>query len=377
VTRPIRIAYCIDSMGIGGTELNALRTAERLDRGRFAVSVAALQAEGPLRARYDEAGIPVRHTPISALYHPRTVSATRRLARHFAEERVDIVHSHDPYTNVIATAAARLAGTRMILASRRWLEPPVRTRSLGALNAIAYRVAHRVIANSPLVARSLETKERVRAERITVVPNFVDEDAFTAPTADQRRRLRGELRLEDEAVVVGVVARLAPPKDHDTLLRATQILGPSWPALRVVIVGDGPLRASLESLARQLGIAEIVRFAGTRLAQPSMHHVFDIAVLPTHKEGFPNAVLEAMAAGCPVVASAVGGVPDAVIEGETGLLVPPGDPQSLSRALAVMLASPERRLAMGAAGARYARARYHSTPVVSALEDHYERWAGR
>jgi glycosyltransferase involved in cell wall biosynthesis len=375
VTRPIRIAYCIDSMGIGGTELNALRTAERLDRTRFSISVVALNENGPLRARYDAAEIPVHHAPIRALYHPATALATGQLARHFARERVDIVHCHDPYTNVVAATAARVAGTRVVLASRRWWETPARARALGAANFFAYRVAHRVIANSPIVARSLQAKERVRADRITVVPNFVDDDAFMAPPASQLLQLRDELRLEEDALVVGVVARLRAPKDHATLLRAAQRLRRSYPNLRVIIVGDGPDRERLTTLTRELGIDPIVRFAGTRPPQPNLHHLFDVCVLPTLKEGFPNSVIEAMAAGRPVVASAVGGVPDAIIDGETGRLVPPGDDARLAAALEPLLANRAVRLALGVAGMRRVRQHFHARAVVDTLESHYERWA--
>lgn len=371
---PIRVAYCIDSMGIGGTELNALRTAERLDRARFAISVVALKGHGPLRPRYDAAEIPVHHAPIRALYHPATAAAIKRLAGFFARERFDIVHCHDPYTNVIATTAARIARTRVVLASRRWWQTPARARALGAANFIAYRIAHRVIANSPSVARSLQEKERIPSKRITVVSNFVDDDAFTPPPPEQLGRLRDELRLEENTIVVGVVARLRAPKDHATLLRAARRLNSTCPTLRLVFIGDGPDREALIALSDNLGIKDIVRFAGTRAPQSNLHHLFDISALPTLKEGFPNSVIEAMAAARPVVASAVGGVPDAVIDGQTGCLVPPRDDVQLAAAIKPLLESRALRLRMGTAGMSRARQLYHAPAVLEALALHYERW---
>lgn len=376
VKRPIRLAYCIDGMGVGGTELNALRTAEQLDRQRFAISVVALRAEGPLRARYDAAAIPVHSVPIRSLYHPTTVVAAGRLARYFAREQVDIVHCHDPYTNVFAATAARLSSTPVVLTSRRWLETPFRSRSLAMANAVAYRFADRVIANSTSVARSLERKEHVDPRRITVIPNFVEEDAFCAPSAADRSRMYDELQLEEGDLIVGVVARLALPKDHATLLAAAPRLRADFPRLRIVLVGDGPRRNAIEAESRAMGIDDIVRFAGTRPSRPSMHHLFDISVLPTLHEGFPNSVLEAMAAGRAVVASAVGGVPDAVIDGETGLLVPPADPARLAAALAQLLSNPALRHSLGSAAQSRARREFHSSDVLPRLADLYATWLG-
>lgn len=374
VKRPIRVAYCIDGMGVGGTELNAVRTAEQLDRTRFAISVVALRAQGPLRARYDAAAIPVHAFPIRSLYHPTTAVAAGRLASYFARERVDIVHCHDPYTNVFAGTAARLSSTPVVLTSRRWLETPFRSRSLGMANAVAYRLADRVIANSTTVARSLEQKERIDPRHITVVPNFVEDDAFVAPSIDERSRIRHDLRLEDDALIVGVVARLALPKDHVTLLAACQRLRARFPQLRIVLVGDGPRRSALEAEARAIAVDDMVRFAGTRPSRPSMHHLFDVSVLPTLHEGFPNSVLEAMAAARPVVASAVGGVPDAIIDGETGLLVPPADPARLAEALAQLLSNAARRQTLGNAARSRARREFHSSTVVPRLADLYTAW---
>lgn len=374
VNRRIRVAYCIDGMGVGGTELNALRTAEQLDRTRFAISVVALRAHGPLRARYDAAAIPVHSVPIRSLYHPTTAVAAGRLASYFARERVDIVHCHDAYTNIFAATAARLSSTPVVLTSRRWLETPFRSRSLAVANAVAYRLADRVIANSTSVARSLEKKERINPRHITVVPNFVEEEAFVAPSLDERSRIRHELQLEDDALVVGVVARLALPKDHVTLLAAAQRLRDRFPKLRIVLVGDGPRRSTIEAEARAIGVDDIVSFAGTRPSRPSMHHLFDVAVLPTFQEGFPNSILEAMAAARPVIASAVGGVPDAVVDGETGLLVPPADPARLAEALAKLLSNPSLRQTLGEAGRSRARREFHSSNVIPRLADLYAEW---
>jgi glycosyltransferase involved in cell wall biosynthesis len=371
----VRIAYCIDNMGIGGTELNAVRWAERLNRSRFEVSVICLRADGPLAARYADAGIRVVPLPIPNLYTVAAVRQGLRLTRLFAQMGVQIVHSHDVYNNVFATICARAARVPVIIASRRWWRS-VYARRYGVANTLAFRLAHCVVANSPAVASSLQTEDGVRPERIAVVPNFVDDAAFAPlPVAERAARLR-ELRVPVDALVVGVVANLSPVKDHGTFLRAVALLAPRWPELHALLVGDGECRPALEALTRTLGLEERVHFAGWQPHEPNLHRLFDVSVLCSVSEGFPNSIVEAMAAARPVVATDVGGVSDAVHHGETGILVPPSNPGRLAAAIEDLLLDPGRRCALGAAGRDRARDRYHAGAVVASLEALYDKLLG-
>ena len=367
----IRVAFCIDNMGIGGTELNALRTAERLDRSRFDVLAVCLQDQGPLLARYRNAGIPVLTLPLRRLYGARALRYGVRLARHLVRQRVDIVHSHDVYNNIFATTWSLIARTPVVIASRRWWDDVPRP-ALRVANRYSYRFAHCVVANSPTIADLLVSEERVPADRVAVISNFVDESAFTAPAADERERLLASLGLSPGSLVLGCVAGLRAVKDHATLIAAVAVLRARWPELRLVLVGDGEMRPALEQLTSTLGVADIVRFAGLRPQEPNLHHLFDISVLSSISEAFPNSIVEAMAAGKPVVATRVGGVADAVVDGETGLLVPPRDAAALAAAVDQLLIAPERRHGMGAAAAARARARFHASTVLSALESLYD-----
>jgi glycosyltransferase involved in cell wall biosynthesis len=153
------------------------------------------------------------------------------------------------------------------------------------------------------------------------------------------------------------------------------ILGRERPDLKLILIGDGESRGALESLARELGIAANVVFAGRRTG-PNLHHLFDISVLCSTSEGFSNSILEAMAAGNPVVATDVGATRDAVIDGQTGLLVPPSDPERLASAIAELLHNPERARAMGQAGQQRARDDYCASRSLEALEGLYEELAG-
>ncbi|MFN2400263.1 MAG: glycosyltransferase [Gemmatimonadaceae bacterium] len=365
----IRVVFCLDNMTIGGTELNAVRTAERLDRSRFDLSVACLQEEGPLLARFERAGIPVVVFPIDSLYGPRTLLQGIRLTRYLARERVDVVHSHDHYNSIFATICARAAGTPAVIASRRWLEPPRQEHEL--LSRMAYRLAHRVLANSASVATHLTDSQRVRSSRVVVIPNFVDESAFEPIPPGSKHDLRRALGIPGDAPVVGIVANLSAVKDHATLLRAMAELRPRWPTLHLILVGDGPCRADLSALVDILGLKGTVHFAGLQTSPWNLHHAFDVSVLCSISEGFSNSIVEAMAAGRPVVATNVGGNQDAVTAGLTGLLVPPRDPPRLAAAIEELLRNPELRRTMGWAARERAAMEFTAATVVRSLESLY------
>jgi glycosyltransferase involved in cell wall biosynthesis len=371
-SKRVRVAFCIDNMGIGGTELNALRTAERLDQSRFDVSVVCLQEDGPLLARYRNQGIPVLTLPLRRLHGITALRQGARLARYLATQQVDVVHSHDVYNNIFATAWARVARTPVVIASRRWWDDVPRP-ALRVVNQYAYRFADCVIANSKTVADRLLTDDGVHNERVAVVSNFVDESAFTPPAHAGRASILGDLGVPPGALVVGCVAGLRAVKDHDSLIRSMAKLRPRWPSLHLVLVGDGGEQPSLERLTRQLGLTEVVHFAGVRPNEPNLHHLFDISVLCSLSEAFPNSIVEAMAAGKPVVATRVGGIVDAVVEGQTGLLVAPRTPAALAAAIEQLLIDPGLRYRLGEAGARRARAQFHANHVLPSLQSLYER----
>jgi L-malate glycosyltransferase len=368
---PIRVAFAIDNMEAGGTELNAVRLAERLDRDRFSLRVVCLRAEGPLVARYVAAGIPIESFPIRSLYSRSAVRQGARLARFLRSHRVAILHAHDIYSNAFAVPWARVAGARTI-ASRRWWEG-FQSPAWRLTSRLSYRAAHAVLANSASIGRLLVEAQGVPPARVAVVPNFLDESAFERPAPGLLTALRQELRLEGAAPVVGIVANLLPVKDHATLLLAAAILRRRRPELRVVLVGDGPCRADLEALAASLGLGGAIVFAGRRPNVPNLHHLFDISVLCSTSEGLPNSILEAMAASRPVVATKVGAVSDAVIDRETGNIVAPADHEQLAAALDELSGDTVRAARIGRAAAARARTHYSARAAVDALESLYLR----
>jgi glycosyltransferase involved in cell wall biosynthesis len=369
--RRIRVAFCLDSFAIGGTELNAVRTAEALDPERIALSIFYLQARGPLRARYEQLGVRLTHLPIPNLYSPQTAVQGIRLARQLRRESVDVAHSHDIYCNIFAVPWARLLGGCAVIASRRWGREPSRP-DLATVNRWSCRCAHRILANSRGVADLLAQDEAVPRDRIVEIPNFLAEPAFAAEPEAARAAQRRAGGVPDGAFAIGIVARLARVKNHALLLEAAAQLDARF---HLVLIGEGPLRSELEAQARQSGIAPRVHFVGEVVSPRNLHQYFDASVLCSVSEGFPNSLIEAMAAARPVVATPVGGVTDAVTDGVTGILVPLGDPTSLAEALRRLEADALSRTRLGEAAREAVRRKFHQVPVVERLTTLYETLA--
>ena len=367
----IRLAFCIDNFQIGGTELNAVRWAEQLSRERFHLTVVHFEADGPLRIRYERAGARLMHVPLRNMYGPAALHQGLRLARFLARERIQVFHAHDIYSNIFGVPWARLAGVPAVVASRRWWHLSPRP-SQQIANRWSYRMAHRVLANSPSVAVLLTREEGVPPAKVVYVPNCLAEDAFRALPPAERASWRTRLGVPAHALVIGIVARLDTVKDHATLLRAFARVGTGAPQARLLCVGEGPQRGELTGQARALHLDGRVRFPGTLTPPFNLHHLFDVSVLCSVTEGFPNSLLEAMAAARPVVATRVGGVPDAVRDGETGVLIPAGDPDALAEALRAVIEAPERARSLGAAAQAYAHEEYRESRVIERLSAWYE-----
>ena len=372
----IRVVHVLDSLDIGGTELNAVRTAERLDRKRFDIRFVCLRASGPLRARLDAIGIPIDETPVPSLFSTTALRRGFWIRDLVRREGIHVVHAHDPYANTLAAPFVRLAGRGAVIASQRWLRD-VHSARVRFANRMAYRFAHRVLANSPSVGETVVRDEGVNRGRVVVIPNFVEEAAFTPLSTERRTVLRREVGLAPDDVAVGVIANLYPVKNHAMLLRAAGRLAAKWPEVRFVLIGEGKEREALTRLRHELRLDDRVVMPGRLTNEPGLAGIFDITVLTSVEEGFPNWIVEAMAAGRAVVATGVGGVPDAVLDGETGVLVSSGDDEALARALDRLLGDHDLRRRMGATATARARTLYHVDTVMAALESLYEDLAVR
>jgi glycosyltransferase involved in cell wall biosynthesis len=224
-----------------------------------------------------------------------------------------------------------------------------------------------ILANSEAVKQDVVRQERVAPSKVRVIYNGIESSRY-AVEADQA--LRSSLGIPDRTV--GVVARLVDYKGHRFFLEACPEIRRRHPAVTFLLIGDGPDRSELEDYVRTLGLERSVRFLGSRPDIPELLSVLDVVVLPSLEEGFPNAVLEAMAAGRPVVATRVGGVPEAVVHEKTGLLVPPRDPSALADAVNCLLGDAGRRADMGRMGQKRVSEFFSLSRLVGEMEDLYE-----
>jgi glycosyltransferase involved in cell wall biosynthesis len=366
------VLFSVDSMDIGGTELNAVRTAELLARRGYTVEVVCLKRPGPLSERYQRAGIPVRYLGLRNLYGPAALSSAAGLVSWLRRKRFDVAHCHDMYSNIFLTACVRLSGQSKVVASQRWLAGlPDRRYRVG--NALAFRWADLVLANSPAVASVVETRLGVPPERIAIITNFLEDSSYDMMPAVERERLLAALGVPAGSLVIGSVARLSKVKDHATLLRGFAMVHAQYPHTHLLIIGEGPERRSLEVLVQSLGLGSAVSFAGLLDNTVNLHGLLDISVLTSTSEGFPNTVIEAMAVARPVVATRVGGTVDAVEQGVSGILVSPSAPAELAAELATLVKDPALRLRLGEAAQAVARSRYGQAVVIGQLEELYRR----
>jgi len=299
----------------------------------------ACQDGGALESRARVAGLAVRPLAFHGDLSPGAVVGLARLVR---ETQPDVVHLHDSHAVSAGLAASSLAPGFRRVASRR-VDFPLR----GALSRWKYGACRRVIAVSRAIAGQLEA-DGVPRDRIRVVYEGVPD---RAPAADGRRALEA-LGVPLDAPVVGNVAALTGHKDHVTLLEAAARVRQAMPQVRFVIVGEGELRGELEERTRALGLEDRVLFAGFRDDLDRLIPAFTVFSLSSHMEGLGTSLLDAMAFSRPIVATAAGGIPEAVEDRVTGRIVPPRDAAALAQALVDMLSDVPTLQAMGAAGRR-------------------------
>jgi len=369
MSAPIRVVYVVGNFVAGGAERHLIELWRRLDRARFDVVIACFRREGAFLAEAEALGWPVRELGVGRrIYGPGGLVGLARLFRLLRELRPQVIHGYLFGPNLFAALAGRLAGVPVVVVAKRNVDAFETPRQVRA-QRFAHRLATHVTAVSEAVAGSAVALGVPRA-RVTVIPNGVDAGRFDRPApADAARRALGA----DAAPLVGSVGCLAPRKDQGTLLDALARLAGRGIAFRAALVGDGPERAALETRAAALGLAGRVRFLGERDDVDALLPGMDLFVLSSREEGIPNALLEAMAAGRPCVATAVGGTPEVMRGGETGWLVPAADPDALAGALAEALARPDEARRRGAAAARAVRAEHGIEAMVRRHEEFYER----
>ncbi len=378
----MKIAYLVPNIEAGGTERQLLALARRLDRRRYASSLLTTAGGGALHATFREllpvtvlGGDPAHANPTRT--RPWAHAAVvRRLAGIFRAERPDIVHAFLPAANVLGPVAARLAGVRRVVVGKRSLACyKSRHPLLRGLESLGNRLADVILVNSDAVARDVERTERFWEGKIRKIYNGVEVPAPGTP--EDAARVRAREGIAPGAAVVLCVSNFFAYKGHADLVEAARRVADAAPDAIFLLAGrDAGAMDACRARVRDAGLDGRVRFLGGRADVADLLRASDLFVHPSHEEGFPNAVLEAMAAEKAVVATRVGGTPEAVADGETGILVPAHDPAALAAALVALLRDPARARGMGEAGRRRVLDRYAVERMVAAYETLYESLCG-
>jgi glycosyltransferase involved in cell wall biosynthesis len=365
----IHVAYFAPLLVTGGTQRHLQQVLRLLDPARFRASVYTITPGGEVEAELRSAGVSITSLSLGGrLVGPRGAQSMLRAASLLRAAGVHVVHGYQWRPALVGALVARLARVPLVFASKRSLTGND-TRARCAWRAIGRRV-DTLVANADAIRT--EAEAHGVATRWAVIPSGVDVERFRkTPDAAGAKSALG---LDPDRPVIGTVGRLETRKGHGDLLAATRFVFARANGLRpqLLVVGDGPLRRRLAEQATALGIADSVRFEGhvrdVRVPLAAM----DVFVLPSNAEGMSNALLEAMAAGRPVIGTAVGGTAEVIDGAERGILVPPGDAEALGSAVLDLLADRERALRLGEAGRRWVADTVSADAMVGRLERLYE-----
>ncbi|HRR21740.1 MAG TPA: glycosyltransferase [Desulfomonilia bacterium] len=361
--KKIRVMQIINSLDIGGAERVAVNIAAHLNPDRFDSSLLTLERPGPFAAILEKKGIPFTSLHKKPGTRP---GVFLNIARHIRKNRIDIVTTHNYGALFYGSFGARLGGCSRLLhvdhnpklsSKRRYPIPHKRLSSM----------AFKVIAVSGEVRAKLIAQEGIAPERIDIIANGVDDSLFNIPF--DRHSLLVRLGIPENRVVVGTGARLVYEKGLVHLLDAAGLIKKKRDDFVLVIVGDGPLMGDLQKRAHDSGLNDRVVFTGARTDFHEIIRLFDIFVLPSVSEGLPLSLLEAMAAARAIVASQVGGIPEVITHGQTGLLVPPGSPAHLAGAVELLMDDPGYRAQCG----QQARLRFAEKHSAQAMAASYAR----
>jgi glycosyltransferase involved in cell wall biosynthesis len=352
---PVKMCHVITRLIVGGAQENTLLTCALLDRARYApllVSGPQTGPEGDLRGEAARLAVPTRivSTLVRQPAPPRDLASALRLWRLFARERPVIVHTHSSKAGIVGRLAARWARVPVVVHTvHGWgfhaRTPPVRRATYVGLERLAARWTDRLVVVSER-DREKGLREAIGSQGQYVLIRSGIDLAPYRDAARHRATIRESLGIPPAAFVLGAVTRLAPQKDPLTLVRAAADVLRRRPDTYLLLVGDGPLRGELERLAASLGVLGRVRLTGIRRDVPALMGAFDVFLLTSLWEGLPRVIPQAMAAGVPIVATGVDGIGEAVEDGVTGLLAPPGSPARLAERVLEIVTAPERGRAL-------------------------------
>lgn len=365
---PPALCYVVNSLNPGGTEKLVVEMSCAFSR-EYSVEVICLDEPGTWAGELREKGVPVH-----ALWRQPgwDLSMATRLSRHFSRQNTSIVHAHQ-CTAWFYSALARLwtPGPRLLLEEHGRFYPEVENRARALINRLLIRkLTHRFVAVSHDIATRLQRYEGLDADEIDVIYNGVAPARLLTP--GDRAALRAQLGFSDTDFVVGTVGRFDPIKNLPMLVASLEAAAQEVPAVRGLLIGDGPVFAELQGLLQRQGLEKYVRLTGYRSDARLLAQCLDLFVLTSFSEGTSMALLEAMAAGVPVAVTEVGGNPEIVLKDETGWTVPSGSTGELIKVIIEAAREPHTRRLLGVAGRRRFESHYSMSGMLDSYRGLYE-----
>ena len=368
-----RVVLFIPTMGLGGAQRQLLSFLTHLDRTQWEPELVTLNAPDKFfEPAVREMGVPITYLNPHQGYW--MLGITWRLFRHLLARPCHVLHAWMHYAAMLGAIAGTFAGTPVTVGSFR-SERPDRMpwfyhRWQRGVDILTARLQTRLIANSNAVCEGHRQWAFVPGRKLVTIYNGID--AGRVPDRVQRDRLRAELHLPAGAPCIGIVGRLSPEKDHATFLRAARVIGAEKPDTRFLIVGSGPMQASIESLIVQLGLSGRAQILGERNDAQAVIAMLDVLVLTSTNEGLPNVLLEGAIAGTPVVTTAAGGAAEVVVDGETGFVVPCGDADAVARRVLDLLKDDVMKKRFVEAALDRMRTCFSAGPAAAAIQACYE-----
>lgn len=359
------ILHTESSLGWGGQEIRILEEAKGL-RGRGHRIIILCQPESKLSAKAKEVGLEVIAFSMRKISYP---VALLRLLRVIEDYNVDILNTHSSRDSWLASIAGRLSKRKPVILRTRHLSTPI---SKSPLSRFLYeRLPHRVITTGEAIRKQIITDTGLNGNRIISIPTGVDLDLFDSKKVNGT--LRKELKIPEEVPVIGMVAVIRSWKGHEDFVDAAERILKLFPEARFLIVGDGPRKGIVRKYIEGKGLEDFIIMTGHREDIPQVMASLDIFVLSSYaNEGLPQAVAQAMAMEKAVVASNIGSIPEIVIDGETGYLIPPRDPSLFAERIISLLKDNRLREEMGKAGRRLVASRFSLETMLDRIEELYE-----
>lgn len=325
-----RVIRVISDLPVGGVEGRLLALLPKL-ADKYDIRVCCIRARGALAGDFEQAGIPVTVKYFRSRLHPVSIY---KLAAYMREEQIDIVHTHMYRPNISGVVAARLAKVPVIISQVHNVDHWDNKRQV-FMDSLLTGWRDKVILVSKAVKQDYIEKTRIDPQKCEVIYNGVDTEKFKLP--NKAIHLKEKWGISPADKVVGIIARIVPQKDHLTFISAAEKVYRSLPKVRFLIIGEEEgkcgVKAQLKTQITEMGLGKQVIFTGSQKNIADILSIMDVSILSSLKEGFSNVILESMAAGVPMVATKVGGNAEAIIDGETGFVIPPRSPQELAEAI--------------------------------------------